>query len=91
MEVVVLNQIMESDDRIVNPDGFKAIEKFLNPECLDINIGMIAECRGTKVAPEEANVVFSDTYTEVVPEGESPKQLIIRSWELEKLVAMVNA
>lgn len=91
MEVVILNQIMESDDRVVNPDGFKAIEKFLNPECLDINIGMIAECRGTKVAPEEANVVFSDTYTEVIPEGESPKQLIVRSWELEKLVAMVNA
>jgi hypothetical protein len=93
-EVIILNQIMESDDRVVSSDGFKTIEKYLQPDYLTVNIGMIAACRGELVSdPAEANVVFDDTYVQTVEENEFAdvtEQDIIRSYELEKLVSFVN-
>lgn len=91
-EVIILNQIVESDDRVVRPEGFKTIEKYLQPDFLDVNIGMIAECRGEVVnTPKEADVVFDDKYTQEAFEDTGiTKQAIIRSYELEKLVAFVN-
>ena len=96
-EIIILNQIVESDDRVVRPEGFKTIEKYLQPDYLDVNIGMIAECRGEVVYnPEEAGVVFDDNYVQVTSEidyedGKTPAaQNIIRSYELEKLVAFIN-
>lgn len=91
-EVIILNQIVESDDRVVSPDGFKTIEKYLQPGYLDVNIGMVAECRGERVSnPTEADVVFDDNYVQIKPDSLSwPEQTIIRSWELEKLVALIN-
>ncbi len=94
-EVIILNQIVECDDRVVRPEGFKTIEKYLQPGYLDVNIGMIAECRGERVAsPEEADVVFDDTFvpaiTDEAGEVKTPV-MVVRSWELEKLVAFVNS
>jgi hypothetical protein len=93
-EMIILNQIVDSDDRVVRPDGFKTIEKYLQPDYLKVNIGMIATCRGELTDnPSDADVVFDDNF---VPElydeyGEvrTPVE-VIRSWELEKLVAFVN-
>ena len=94
-EVIILNQIVESDDRVVRPEGFKTIEKYLQPDYLDVNIGMIAECRGELADnPMDANVVFDDTYVPEVHEDSDDfdpvEQKVIRSYELEKLVAFVN-
>lgn len=94
-EVIILNQIVESDDRVVRPDGFKTIEKYLQPNYLDVNIGMIAECRGELADnPMDANVVFDDTYAPEAHENpddfDPVKQTVIRSYELEKLVAFIN-
>lgn len=95
-EVIILNQIIDSDDQVVRPSGFKTIEKYLQPNYLDVNIGMIAECRGWIVSdPVDADVVFDDTYIQKPSEDLSEgavdvEQKIIRSWELEKLVALVN-
>lgn len=93
-EVIILNQIVECDDRVVRPEGFKTIEKYLQPGYLDVNIGMIAECCGERVAsPEDADVVFDDTFmpaiTDEAGEVKTPV-MVVRSWELEKLVAFVN-
>jgi hypothetical protein len=93
-EMIIINQIVDDDGRVVRPDGFKTIEKYLQPDYLKVNIGMIAACRGELVDnPSEADVVFDDNF---VPElydeyGEvrTPVE-VIRSWELEKLVAFVN-
>ncbi len=93
-EMIILNQIVDDDGRVVRPEGFKTIEKYLQPDYLKVNIGMIAACRGELVDnPSEADVVFDDNF---VPElydeyGEvrTPVE-VIRSWELEKLVAFVN-
>jgi hypothetical protein len=94
-EVIIINQIIEDDQRVVRPDGFKTIEKYLQADYLDINIGMIAACRGEVVDnPSEADVVFDDAFVpEIYDEnGElrAPVE-VIRSWELEKLVKLVNS
>ena len=94
-EVIILNQIIDSDERVVHPDGFKTIEKYLQSSYLDVSVGMIAACRGELVDnTSEADVVFDDNF---VPErydeyGEvrTPVE-VIRSWELEKLVKLVNS
>jgi hypothetical protein len=95
-EMIILNQIVDSDDRVVRPDGFKTIEKYLQPDYLKVNIGMIAECRGELVDnPANADVVFDDKYVQKAVEHENGTndavQAIVRSWELEKLVALVNS
>ena len=94
-EVIILNQIIDDDGRVVRPEGFRTIEKYLQPDYLDVNIGMIAACRGELVDnPSDADVVFDDNF---VPElydeyGEvrTPVE-VVRSWELEKLVKIVNS
>jgi hypothetical protein len=93
-EVIILNQILESDDRVVKPDGFKTIEKYLVPDYLNINVGLIAECRGEVVDnPLKADIVFDDTFSIGVDtcDGTEVKlPTIVRSYELEKLVAFIN-
>lgn len=94
-EVIILNQIIDDDNRVVRPDGFKTIEKYLQPNYLDVSIGLIAACRGEVVTdPAEADVVFDDTFVPAIEneDGEvnTPVE-VIRSWELEKLVALVNS
>lgn len=92
-EVVILNQIIDDDNRVVQPKGFKTIEKYLQPEYLSLNIGLIAECRGELVDdPAQADIVFDDTFVPaiVADDTEVKKQEVIRSYELEKLVAFIN-
>lgn len=93
-EMIILNQILESDDRVVRPDGFKTIEKYLQPGYLLVNLGMVAACRGELVTdPAEADVVFDDTFVPAIEneDGEvnTPVE-VIRSWDMEKLVAFIN-
>lgn len=95
-EMIILNQIVDSDDRVVRPDGFKTIEKYLQPDYLKVNIGMIATCRGEVVSdPTEADVVFDDSFVPATYYNENGEVHttvdVIRSWELEKLVALVNS
>ena len=95
-EVIILNQIIEDDDRVVRPDGFKTIEKYLQSDYLAVNIGLIAACRGELAeTPMDANVVLDDDYVpvaceEIGDEIDPVEQTVIRSWELEKLVALIN-
>lgn len=92
-EVIILNQIIDEDNRIINPKGFKTIEKFLLPDYLDISVGTIAECRGHIVDnPIDADIVFDDTFEapEILENEVKKDYKIIRSWELEKLVSLIN-
>ena len=94
-EVIILNQIVDNDQRVVNPDGFKTIEKYLQPDYLKVSLGMIAECRGELVDnPSEADVVFDDNFVPELYDDEGNVKTpveVIRSWELEKLVKLVNS
>ena len=85
MEVIILNVMVDDESRVVNSGNLESIERFLNPNFLEINVGNVVENRGVKVeTPEEAEVVFDDSYTPA--EG----QKVVRSYELEKLVSLVN-
>ena len=80
----------------MNPTGFKTIEKYLQPDYLKVNLGMIAACRGEVVTdPAEADVVFDDTFVPATyynENGEAHTTVdVVRSWELEKLVKLVNS
>lgn len=94
-EVIILNQILADDNRVVRPEGFKTIEKYLNNDYLAVNMGQILSCRGNLVDnPLDADIIFDDSFTkpEVLEDAleEIKEYKIIRSWELEKLVAFLN-
>jgi hypothetical protein len=70
----------------------------MDPAKLELNMGIIAEWRAAEVVetPEEADVVFADDYVakEVeMTEDETPKpaQVVIRSFDVEKLAVIANA
>ena len=92
-EVIILNQIIEDVSRVVKPVGFTTIEKYLQSDYLKVNLGMIAACRGEVVTdPAEADVVFDDTFVPASNETSDAKAPeVVRSWELEKLVKLVNS
>jgi hypothetical protein len=85
-EMVILNQMLESGSRVTNPSELDAIKKYLDPNYLSaMNVKLIAEARGTVVStPEEADYIFDDTYQPV------DNQKVIRSTDIEKLVALLN-
>lgn len=98
MEIIVLNLMRDDDERIVSPKDFEAIKAFMDPAKLELNMGLIAEWRATKVVktPEEADIVFADNYiakeVEVLEdETLKPAQVVIRSFDVEKLATIANA
>jgi hypothetical protein len=94
-EVIILNQILDDDGRVVQPEGFKTIDKYLQPDYLKVSMGLIASCRGEVVENHsDADVVFDDNFVpKIYDENGEPRTPVevIRSWELEKLVKLVNS
>ena len=93
-EIVVLNLMRDEDSRIVSPKDFKAIEVYLDPTKLELNMGLIASWLGELVeTPYEADVVFADDYkAKVLNEGTEAEKLqqVIRSFDVEKLASFAN-
>ena len=92
MEIIVLNLMRDDDCQVVRSKDFEAVKAFMDPAKLELNMGLIAEWRAVEVVntPEEATVVFSDDYVAKEVElidGETPKpaQVVIRSFDVEKL------
>ena len=91
-EIIVLNLLRDDDSQVCRPKDFQAVAAFMDPAKLELNMGAIAEWRAAEVVktPEEADVVFADDYVakevELV-DGETPKpaQVVIRSFDVEKL------
>jgi hypothetical protein len=97
MEIIVLNLMRDDDCQVVRPKDFEAVKAFMDPAKLELNMGLIAEWRAAEAVetPEEATVVFSDDYVakEVeMTEDEIPKpaQVVIRSFDVEKLNMIAN-
>jgi hypothetical protein len=97
MEIIVLNLMRDEDSQVVRAKDFEAIKAFMDPAKLELNMGLIAEWRAAEVVetPEEADVVFADDYVakEVeMTEDETPKpaQVVIRSFDVEKLNMIAN-
>ena len=97
MEIIVLNLMRDEDSQVVTSKDFKAVASFMDPAKLELNMGLIAEWRAAEIVstPEEADVVFADDYVakevELV-DGETPKpaQIVIRSFDVEKLNIIAN-
>jgi hypothetical protein len=98
-EIVVLNLMRDDDSRVVTAKDFEAIKSYLDPAKLELNMGLIAEWRAAEVVetPEEADYVFADDYVSkvenllVAEDGSTREQIVIRSFDVEKLAALANA
>ena len=91
-EIIVLNLLRDDDSQVCRPKDFQAVAAFMDPAKLELNMGAIAEWRAAEVVetPEEADVVFADDYVAkevelVDDETPKPAQVVIRSFDVEKL------
>ena len=93
-EVVIFNMLLDEDRQVVSTDLADTVRKYLSANCLDLNMGLVAQYRASEVvdAPEGADVVFDAQYTEVIDKeaGEKARQKIVRPYEIEKLVQLAN-
>ena len=84
-EIVVLNLMTDDDSRVVRGTEGELVFSYFDSSKLELNMGLVAEWRGTKVETlEEADVVFADDYKPA--EG----QTVVRSFDIEKLAALAN-
>lgn len=85
MEVVVLNLMTDEDSRVVRGNEGDMIKAYFDESKLELNMGLIASLRGEVVETlEEAEVIFADDYKP------ADGQTVIRSFDIEKLVAITN-
>lgn len=97
-EIIVLNLMTDDDSRVVTGRELQVMAQYLDASKLELNMGLIASWRGELVeTPEEADIVFADDYVSKVknlPEaedGSTREQIVIRSFDVEKLATLVNA
>jgi hypothetical protein len=95
-EVIVINLLRDSDDRVVSDKDSDSILRYVDPAILELNMGLIASWRGELVEnPAEADYVFADDYTTSInaqdENGEPKVQTIIRSFDVEKLNELANS
>lgn len=85
-ELIVLNTLLDEKSQVVSGSMKKIVDKYLSPNYLELNIGRIATIKSNEITivPETADVVFSDTY------GGKEGQLVVRSYDVEKLVKLIN-
>ena len=97
-EIIVLNLMRDDDSQVCRPKDFEAIAAFMDPAKLELNMGLIAEWRAYEVVntPEEADVVFADDYVSkvenlpVADDGSTVEQIVIRSFDVEKLNSIAS-
>lgn len=84
-ELIILNQILNSNTRVVNATEFKSIAKWLSESSLELSMGRILEHRGELVeTPEEADIVFDNAYLPM------KSQVAVRTYDINTLVSLVN-
>ena len=92
-EVVIFNMLLDEDSRVVNTALTETVRKYLSANCLDLNMGLVAQYRASEVVtdPTEADVVFDANFKpEIIAETGKPAQKVIRPYDVEKLVQLAN-
>ncbi|MBP5470040.1 MAG: hypothetical protein J6Z11_12440 [Candidatus Riflebacteria bacterium] len=92
-EVVIFNMLLDEDSRVVNTALTETVRKYLSANCLDLNMGLVAQYRASEVVtdPTEADVVFDANFKpEIITETGKPAQKVIRPYDVEKLVQLAN-
>ena len=84
-EMIVLNQMLDSEAKVMNATEFKSIAKWLSEASLELSMGRIIEHRGELVeTPEEADIVFDNAYQP------TESQVAVRTYDIDTLVSLVN-
>lgn len=85
-EIVILNQMLSSDARVVNPTTYKTIEKYLSKSYLQTyNMAKLLSYRGNIVEnKEKADYVFDSKYI-----GKE-NQKVIKPCQVETLVSLLK-
>lgn len=84
-EMVILNLMIQTNSQVINAADINNAIKIMSPSYLEFNMATLASLRGEVVPnPEEADLVFSDTY-----QGKE-NQTLIRSFDKEKMVKLIN-
>lgn len=93
-EIIVLNQKMNSNDRVINPSDVKAIKQYLAKDYLStFNMYDLLSLRGEKIDINEATYVFDKEYIagNLTENNDiSNQQIVIRPFEIEKLVTLLK-
>lgn len=83
-EIIVLNLNSSGNNQVVNKKQLLLIEKYLKENYLNYSMYDLLKCRGEITTKEEANIIFDDDYIPL------DNQKNIKSYEMEKLVALIN-
>lgn len=83
-EIIVLNLNSSGNNQVVNKKQLLLIEKYLKENFLNYSMYDLLKCRGEITTKEEANIIFDDDYIPL------DNQKTIKSYEMEKLVALIN-
>ena len=83
-EIIVLNLNSSGNNQVVNKKQLLLIEKYLKENYLNYSMYDLIKCRGEITTKEEANIIFDDDYIPL------DNQKNIKSYEMEKLVALIN-
>ena len=93
-EVIMFNMLLEDENRVVSGELKDTVMKYLSPSFLALNVYDVAVNRATEVVatPEEADVVFDDTYqpAPVEPNAEVKPVKVIRSYDVETLAGLAT-
>ena len=83
-EIIILNLNSSGNNQVVNKKQLLLIEKYLKENYLNYSMYDLLKCRGEITTKEEANIIFDDDYIPL------DNQKTIKSYEMEKLVALIN-
>lgn len=83
-EIIVLNLNSSGNNQVVNKKQLLLIEKYLKENYLNYSMYDLLKCKGEITTKEEANIIFDDDYIPL------DNQKNIKSYEMEKLVALIN-
>ncbi|MBQ8425849.1 MAG: hypothetical protein IJX17_07550 [Clostridia bacterium] len=88
-EIIILNQISASDNRVISRGDYEAYMIYLKPSLLEfVNLYNILSIRGELVnTPEEADYVFDNRF---VSSSDNENQQIIKATQIEKLVSLLK-
>ncbi len=85
-EIVILNQVLESDDLVVESNIYQRIAVYLNSQYIkNFNLYKLLSLRGNMIkSKSKAAIVFDRDY------NAKNEQTVIRPYDIEKLVALLK-
>ena len=96
MEIVVINQTIESDSRVVTAKDLEGIKHLMDADFAKLfNVKRLLTLRATEIVdnPADADIVFDREYIQAKPTEEDVefvKQTVIRPSDIEKIVSIIK-